>query len=44
MIESGKVDAILCWKIDRLTRNPVDGGQIQWLLQNNKIKCSKQII
>jgi site-specific DNA recombinase len=39
MIDSGKADAILCWKIDRLTRNPVDGGQIQWLLQNNKIKC-----
>ena len=38
-ISSGKADAILCWKIDRLTRNPVDGGQIQWLLQNNKIKC-----
>ncbi len=39
IISSGKADAILCWKIDRLTRNPVDGGQIQWLLQNNKIKC-----
>ncbi len=39
LFKSGKVDAILCWKIDRLTRNPVDGGQIQWLLQNNKIKC-----
>ena len=39
MISSGKAEAILCWKIDRLTRNPVDGGQIQWLLQNNKIKC-----
>ena len=39
MIKSGKADAILCWKIDRLTRNPVDGGLIQWLLQNNKIKC-----
>jgi len=39
MIQSGKADAILCWKIDRLTRNPVDGGQIQWLLQNNKIQC-----
>src|ERR1035437_2445883 len=38
-ISGGKADAILCWKIDRLTRNPVDGGQIQWLLQNNKIKC-----
>lgn len=39
MINSGKADAILCWKIDRLTRNPVDGGQIQWLLQTGKIKC-----
>ena len=24
-------------KIDRLARNPVDGGQIQWLLQNSVI-------
>src|ERR1035437_7376713 len=38
-IQAGKADAILCWKIDRLTRNPVDGGQIQWLLQNGNIKC-----
>ena len=38
-ISVGKADAILCWKIDRLTRNPVDGGQIQWLLQNGNIKC-----
>lgn len=38
-ILSGEIDAILCWKIDRLTRNPVDGGQIQWLLQKEKIKC-----
>lgn len=37
-ISKGKADAILCWKIDRLTRNPVDGGQIQWLLQNEAIK------
>jgi site-specific DNA recombinase len=39
MMAFGKADAILCWKIDRLTRNPVDGGQIQWLLQTSKIKC-----
>lgn len=38
-LDEGKADAILCWKIDRLTRNPVDGGQIQWLLQNKKIQC-----
>lgn len=39
MIMSGEADAILCWKIDRLTRNPVDGGQIQWLLQKGSIQC-----
>ena len=35
----GEADTILCWKIDRLTRNPVDGGQIQWLLQTGKIQA-----
>lgn len=37
-ILSGEADAILCWKIDRLTRNPLDGGQIQWLLQKGNIQ------
>lgn len=39
MIMTGQADAILCWKIDRLTRNPVDGGQIQWLLQKGNIQA-----
>jgi len=29
---------ILCWKIDRLSRNPIDSGKIQLLLQQSKIK------
>jgi DNA invertase Pin-like site-specific DNA recombinase len=33
MIESGKADGILCWKLDRLARNPIDSGKISWLLQ-----------
>ncbi|MGR3174600.1 MAG: recombinase family protein [Candidatus Scalindua sp.] len=33
-IQKGKAKGILCWKLDRLARNPVDGGQIGWLLQN----------
>ncbi len=37
-IKAGKADAILCWKIDRITRNPIDSGQLQWLLQNSIIK------
>ena len=36
-IQKGEAQGIVCWKIDRLARNPVDGGQIQWLLQNSII-------
>lgn len=38
MVESGEIDAILTWKINRLARNPVDGGRVQWLLQQGKLK------
>ncbi len=24
---------VICWKLDRLSRNPIDGGQISWMLQ-----------
>ena len=37
-IQSGKADAILAWKIDRLCRNPIDAGNIQWMLQEAAIK------
>src|SRR3989338_1091060 len=37
-IERGEAQGVICWKIDRLARNPVDGGQIQWLLQQGVIK------
>ena len=29
---------ILCWKIDRLSRNPIDSATIQWLLQIGKLQ------
>lgn len=29
-IEAGEITGILCWKLDRLARNPVDGGRIIW--------------
>jgi site-specific DNA recombinase len=38
MISSGKADAILCWKLDRLARNMVDGGSVMDLLQKSVIK------
>ena len=38
MLEQGKADGIICWKLDRLSRNPVDSGKIQWLSQQGIIK------
>lgn len=37
-IQSGEAQGILCWKIDRLARNPIDGGQIIWLLKEYGIE------
>lgn len=37
-IERGEANGILCWQINRLSRNPKDSGDIQWLLQTNKIE------
>lgn len=36
-----EVQGIICWKLDRLARNPVDGGQINWMLQQGIIKHIK---
>jgi site-specific DNA recombinase len=40
-MEKGKVEGILCWKLDRLARNPIDEGKIKWMLQQNIIKAIK---
>lgn len=37
-IERGEVDTILCWKLDRLSRNSIDQGKIQHFLQKGIIK------
>ena len=37
-IEKGEAQGIICWKVDRLSRNPVDSGRISWLLQQNIIQ------
>ena len=37
-INQGEAQGILCWKIDRLARNPIDGAIIQWNLQQGVIK------
>lgn len=38
-IERGEANGILCWQLNRLSRNPVDSGAIQWLLQQDIVKC-----
>ncbi len=37
-IDDGEIDGIICWKLDRLSRNPTDSGRIQQLLQDGKLQ------
>lgn len=37
-INKGEADGILVWKLNRLARNPIDGGTINWMLQQKIIK------
>lgn len=40
-IYNGEARGIICWKLDRLARNPVDGGTINWMLQQGIIQHIK---
>ncbi|MCP5004493.1 MAG: recombinase family protein [Planctomycetes bacterium] len=42
-IESGEAEGILCWQINRLSRNPIDSARVQWLLQQNILKSIQTI-
>lgn len=37
-LHKGEANGILCWKLDRLARNPIDGGTISWMLQQGTIQ------
>ena len=37
-LENGEADGVICWKLDRLARNPIDAARVQWLLQQDVIK------
>ena len=37
-IQRGDAQGIVCWKLDRLGRNPVDNGQVSWLLQEGVLQ------
>lgn len=34
----GEAKGIICWKLDRLARNPIDGGSIIWSIKQNGIE------
>ncbi len=38
LVDRGKFDSILCWKLDRLARNPVDGGALIWAVEQTSLK------
>lgn len=40
-IQKGDANGLVCWDIDRLSRNPIDSGQLQWMLQKSIIKVIK---
>lgn len=42
-IEDGEAEGILCWQINRLSRNPIDSGKLSWLLQRNILKSIQTI-
>ncbi len=42
-IERGEADGVLCWQINRLSRNPIDSGKLQWLLQQGILKSIRTI-
>lgn len=37
-IKDGKVNGILCWHLNRLSRNPLENGLIHQLLEDGEIK------
>jgi DNA invertase Pin-like site-specific DNA recombinase len=38
-IEDGITEGVICWDLSRLARNPIDAGNLSWLLQQEKIKA-----
>jgi len=37
-IYRGEAQGVICWKLDRLARNPIDGGAIIWAIKQHGIE------
>lgn len=42
-VEGGEFDGVLTWSMNRLSRNPVDGGRIAYLLQTGRLSMIRTI-
>lgn len=42
-ITDGEINAIICWQLNRLSRNPTENGILQQLLQDGKIQVIQTI-
>lgn len=42
-LNKGEANGLLCWKLNRVARNPVDAGTIAWMLQCNIIQAIHSI-
>ena len=42
-IENGEAQGILCWHLNRLSRNPIDSGKLSWILQQGLVKSIQTI-
>lgn len=42
-VENGEAEGILCWQINRLSRNPIDSGKLSWFLQKGVLKSIQTI-
>jgi site-specific DNA recombinase len=41
LIDQGKINGLLVWKMDRLSRNAIDSATIQYFLEEEKLLCVK---
>lgn len=37
-VRRGEANGLLCWQLNRLSRNPVESGELAWLLQSGAIR------
>lgn len=42
-LEAGEANGLLVWKIDRLSRNPIDSATLQWMLQQDIVKIIQTV-